>query len=241
MYGSGIHQVPFRCPPQPRRDCVLSTAPARCPLTALGAGALPRPAQHRVAGGGLDRARGQDVRAPPRPWTPNSKPVSAPRGCQHVSRRDAAFGVGAGGLVPGRRVGWGACCMRVGTCEGFSCCQQRECTVGTWVGATVGRGGEGVAESTRDAGGRMAGRAHPRGRRQVLQGVAARVRDRRADREAVGLSDEERRREHAPDDVPGARDPSRRQATTGHWIRSRNRRLPVFLCVCSLRSSCARC
>ena len=23
--------------------------------------------------------------------------------------------------------------------EGFSCCQQRECTVGTWVGATVGR------------------------------------------------------------------------------------------------------
>jgi hypothetical protein len=25
--------------------------------------------------------------------------------------------------------------------EGFSCCQQRECTVGTWVGATVGRGG----------------------------------------------------------------------------------------------------
>jgi hypothetical protein len=24
--------------------------------------------------------------------------------------------------------------------EGFSCCQQRECTVGTWVGATVGRG-----------------------------------------------------------------------------------------------------
>jgi hypothetical protein len=35
--------------------------------------------------------------------------------------------------------------------------------------------------------------------------------------------------------------PRGRQATTGHWIRSRNRRLPVFLCVCSLRSSCARC
>ena len=28
-----------------------------------------------------------------------------------------------------------------GTSRSFSCCQQRECTVGTWVGATVGRGG----------------------------------------------------------------------------------------------------
>jgi hypothetical protein len=31
--------------------------------------------------------------------------------------------------------------------EGFSCCQQRGCTVGTWVGATVGRGGGSAASS----------------------------------------------------------------------------------------------
>jgi hypothetical protein len=29
--------------------------------------------------------------------------------------------------------------------EGFSCCQQRECTVGIWVGATVGREGGAAA------------------------------------------------------------------------------------------------
>ena len=31
--------------------------------------------------------------------------------------------------------------------EGFSCCQQRECTVGTRVGATVGRGRRGASDS----------------------------------------------------------------------------------------------
>jgi hypothetical protein len=48
----------------------------------------------------------------------------------------------AGGFgLPGRR-------------EGFSCCQQRECTVGTWLGATVGRGGAAACQRRGAAGAR---------------------------------------------------------------------------------------
>jgi hypothetical protein len=35
--------------------------------------------------------------------------------------------------------------------EGFSCCQQRECTVGTWVGATVGGGGAALVQNASTA------------------------------------------------------------------------------------------
>jgi len=60
----------------------------------------------------------------------------------------------------------------------FSCCQQRECTVGTWVGATVGRGG-GAGQPARSGTQRRGGGAAARRLTRAAAGCSCARRGRR--------------------------------------------------------------
>jgi len=154
--------VPSRCPG--RRSLVQSGPRSLAengskgpwqrepPARAARASRAPRPAPaRRSLPTSSAAARSRGARCAPSSCVPSSC-VPSPEGgplshgagpnASRARRGVALPGAAAGGMAPWSHLhrkppaGGGpatACCG--------SCCQQRECTVGTWVGATVGRGG----------------------------------------------------------------------------------------------------
>ena len=78
-----------------------------------------------------------------------ARPPPLPDFCARAGIPRRAHSAARGGVLRRNRAGLSERC-RVGNKDAscttssvraeLSCCQQRECTIGTWVGATVGRG-----------------------------------------------------------------------------------------------------
>jgi len=110
---------------------------------------------------GLFREGARRSFSSPPPSAPGA-PLTPRGSCKRLGGGASTCRSARGGAAGARARGRAGGARRRGRAGRFSCCQQTECTVGTWVGATVGRGGAGRARHL--AGGRAGlGRAPARG------------------------------------------------------------------------------
>ena len=121
---------------------------------------------------------------------------AVPRRAERALSRGGAARLGGGAAGAGAGAGAGASLERRETKMvpgAFSCCQQRECTVGTWVRATVGRGGGDLGRPGQGAASRRRGAQTGAAARGAAPGAASRACSgrgaRRAACEGRGVSD----------------------------------------------------